>query len=520
MGTKCFFPTDEVEEDEALPRVAKGVFSSGKSKMEQESAINLLKVIGVRHVGEAEQVESILKQRYINTKFSPSISDLNRFIALVETDPTRAAIFKDYWIFKTEGGKWGLPGQVYIDVPYLETGLSVYYKLLGEEADRSALLQDYKGKCYSTERLINFARKVGVVSELVIDEVSCESNPDAANLFQRAPGRNGRSRYRVDKDHMIAGLDQILEREDEQLSLLVWQTCVNAKKPDWIKAHYRNNMSSPCNEAPSQLVVLLRNKMWIPQKGCAFVRPAEAARDRLPDGFAFDPGWLWLSAIQFGESIEKQSAESRRKREVATELGFSDDDSLTDAKWFAELDPVERKRFKAQYESKHHTELPEHEPTNPERRAYRVQEEAAEAPERRTEMRARSVSVGRESVKKDTDPYLRQQYTNSEDETICQVCKAALPFKLPDGSYYLEAVEFLPGLKRRHYQNYLVLCPNHAAMFQHANGSRDKLMDLFLDSDGNDLEVILAEESSSIYFTMTHVTDIQAVILADKTSGG
>ncbi len=521
VGSKCFFPSDEVEVDEGMPRVARGVFSSGKQKIEQESAINLLKALGVRHVGEAEQVESILKQRYRSPNFSPSISDINRFIALVETDATRAALFKDYLIFKVKGGKWGMPRQVYIDLPYLGTGLGVYYSALGEKADRSALAIDYQENIVSTKRLLDFARKVGVVAELKIDEVSCDSNPDAANLVHRAPGRNGRSNYRIDKDYMITGLDQILDREDEQLSRLVWQTCViNSKNPQWIKAQYRNRMNSPCNEAPSQLVVLLRNMMWIPQRDCAFVRPADAARDRLPDGFAFDPGWSWLSAIQFGESIAKQSAESRRQREVAMELGFNDDDSLNDAKWFAELDPDERKRFKTQYESKHYTELPENEPTNPDRRVNRVQEEAAEAPERRSEKRTRSVSVGRESVKKDTDPYLRQQYTNTDDETICQVCKAALPFKLSDGSYYLEAVEFLPGLKRRHYQNYLVLCPNHAAMFQHANCSRDMMMDLFLDIEGSDLEVILAEESASIYFTKTHVTDIKAVISADDTGEG
>ena len=240
----------------------------------------------------------------------------------------------------------------------------------------------------------------------------------------------------------------------------------------------------------------------------------------MPNGFAFDPGWPWLKAIQFGESIAKQSAETRRKREVAKELGFKDEDSLNDAKWFAELDPEERQRFKVGYENRHRAELPEHEPVNPGRRADRVQQEALEAPERRTEMRTRAVSVGRESVKKDTDPYLRQQYTNSDGEAICQVCKTVLPFKLADGSYYLEAVEFLPELKRRHYQNYLALCPNHAAMFQHANDSRDLMKDLFLDMEGNELEVILADENASIYFTETHIVDIKAVISADDAGKG
>jgi len=38
---------------------------------------------------------------------------------------------------------------------------------------------------------------------------------------------------------------------------------------------------------------------------------------------------------------------------------------------------------------------------------------------------------------------------------ICQVCKAPLPFKLDDGSYYFEKVEFIEELKKRHLENYL-----------------------------------------------------------------
>ena len=82
--------------------------------------------------------------------------------------------------------------------------------------------------------------------------------------------------------------------------------------------------------------------------------------------------------------------------------------------------------------------------------------------------------------RKDTEPYLLQQYTNDDGVMICQVCKKALPFKLADGRYFFEAVEFLPELMKHHYQNYLVLCPNHAAMYQYANEAAELMKDLFL----------------------------------------
>ena len=98
------------------------------------------------------------------------------------------------------------------------------------------------------------------------------------------------------------------------------------------------------------------------------------------------------------------------------------------------------------------------------------------------------------------------------------MCKKALPFKLADGNYYFEAVEFLQDLKKHHHQNYLTLCPNHAAMYMHANGSKGTMKDLFLGLNGNELEIVLADEGASIYFTRTHITDLRVVIETDDSN--
>ena len=101
---------------------------------------------------------------------------------------------------------------------------------------------------------------------------------------------------------------------------------------------------------------------------------------------------------------------------------------------------------------------------------------------------------------------------------ICQVCKGPLPFKLDDGSDYFEKVEFLKDLRKRHYQNYLALCPNHAAMFQHANGSEELIREMFSEIAGNELEVVLAQQDATIYFTKTHIADLRSVLEAEKSS--
>ncbi|MBK5964240.1 hypothetical protein CCR95_09110 [Thiocystis minor] len=516
VGNQCFFPDAEEVHDELLPRVAVEIYTSGNNKTEQETAKKLLEKIGVREVGEPEQVEALLQQRYvIDDEFDPRISDIKRFMALVENRPECSILFKDYWIFKNEDGNWCRPGHMYLDVPYSDSGLGAYYLAIKKIERRFALSGDYKEQKISIRRLVAFSRKLGVVDDLYIHEVSCNENPDVKNLVWKAPGNI--TSYKIDRDFTIPGLGGILKNQCECLSRLVWKACANPKNQDWTKAIYRNNSSYPLREAPSQLAVLLTKSKWIPQKEGGFVRPRDADRDLLPDGFAFDSGWSWLEAIHFGEEISKVSADSRRRREIAKQLGFDDDESLKDAKWFAELDSGERSRLKQEYKNRRQIELPERTPDNSERRVTRVQEQASEAPERLTEQRTRSVSIAREAVKKETDPYLRAQYTNSDGEMICQVCKTALPFKLSDGSHYFEAVEFLPGLKKRHYQNYLSLCPNHAAMYKYANGTTEKMRDFFLAIEANEMDVMLAEEDATIYFTRTHIIDLNALIKMDDS---
>ena len=93
--------------------------------------------------------------------------------------------------------------------------------------------------------------------------------------------------------------------------------------------------------------------------------------------------------------------------------------------------------------------------------------------------------------------------------------KMFFPSGSTTGRNFLEAVELLPELNRRHYQNYLCLCPNHSAMFRFANGSKQSLTDSIAQQTGNQVPVVLANQEVTIYFTKAHLADLQAVIKAD-----
>ena len=524
-GNECFFPTEEVREDPLLPRVAEGTFTSGRGKAEQGRARKFLEAVGVREVGEYEQVEAILKQRYARDAKTPSKrvheKDLRRFISLVQENPKTAAIFSNHRIFEREDGKWTCPGQVYLDAPYANTGLHAFFRRPHDDEDEGrpvALADRYLKIRVAREAFAEFAKNVGAHTRLVVDWQSTHFHRISDGLRQDYRRYGVRLTHTgIDEDWTISELESVLGNPTEALSRLVWTTLmrVNARV---LGARFRPNRQYTTRVERSTLVLILRELSWLPQGGGNFVPPAEASQDLLPEGFPFDFGSRWIKEIGFGEESAKRVEERRRTREIAIELGFDDAVALDDAKRFAELAPDTRRRILEEHEST--ADLPNHKPGDPKRRTETVREQARDAPERTTEERTRTVSVNREAVKKEkTVPYLRGLYTNADGVTICQVCKGTLPFKLADGTFYFESVEFLPELEKHHHQNYLALCPNHAAMYMHANGSKETMKDTFLGLDGNECEVLLAEETTTLYFNNAHILDLKAVIETEETEG-
>lgn len=521
VGNECFFPQDDVEHDPILPRVDARVFTSGKSKTQQGNARKFLEEVDVREVGEKEEVEAILKRRYTQEAKNPAErtyrKDLKRFIALVEADPNSAELFADYSIFECADGQWARPRRVFLDQPFTDTGLTTYYEALETDTKRVALAGSYQDRGVSVAALTRFAVAVGVRTALKVVPRDCERNASWPELQMGDKVKPNNDSYgRINKDFDIPAFETLLRLRNKEAARLVWMTMKDVAKHEHLWAEWQRNNHSSTGQSPSQLVHRLLKNAWIPQTGGQFVPPHQADQLLLPEGFPFDAGWPWIKAIGFGQEVARKSDERRQKLAAAKQLGFSDDESLERAKQFASLPPQEQVRILADWERRATSELPDHHPANPARRAERIGNQAAVAPGRRTEERTRSVSIGLEAVKQGAEQYLRQQYTNTDGEMICQLCKCPLPFKLDDGTDYFEKVELVSDLKKRHYQNYLALCPNHAAMFQYANGSRDTMRHLFLEIEKNELDIILAQRDATIYFTSTHIADLKKVIEVDQ----
>ena len=528
IGKNCFFPSDGVEHDKAMPCVAKGIYSSGKNK---QQAREFLKKIEVREVGDKERIEAILKDRYRQEKPKRRIQDIKRFISFLKQYPQQANLFEDYSIFKLTNGKWDKPSEVYLDSPFYETGLSAYYDALGDDVQRRALSEDYKKCGISVEKIGKFAKKVGARTQLV-PEKGCIPffHPERENLRSIGYGTR-RSRYVTDEDYNIPSLYVLLNDPNLRKSQLIWNTM--SRLPSiYLKARYSPNSKSSPKIGSSSLVWELRKREWVPQiereNGKeSFVKPSEAVVELLPKGFSYERA-QWLEAVEFGKSRRDREEQERRRKERATQeyqrkeeaaksIGFA---SYERGEELARIDNENPgmidELIRRQEAEKQRPAFPQKASNNPDRRQEKVKEQLDNASDKEYEKRKRSVRTSREAVVPKID--LREQYTNDSDEMVCQICKEKMPFKKRSGEYYFEAVEALSRdyfLKEYEAQS-IALCPLCAARYKEFvirdEETMKELHRALKDSDDLEVPLKLGELETSIRFVETHRQDMKTIL--------
>ncbi len=513
IGSKCFFPTKEIEHDKIMLRVSKSVYNFNKSEG-KDKAREFLEFMGVKEVGEAEQVEAILQERYSQLSFyngslKPNISDIKRFIALINKDESKSNLFKHYHILKLSNGKWGKPSQTYIDLPFADTGLKIYYDAVGEKAQCWGLSTDYLNCGVSLEKIISFAEKIGVATSLEIKKE--EKNHDI--------------NYNIDF------LDQVLNSKNLSISKLVWKTLIKYENKADYDYLYRSKKAVKFynHKVQSDIVSTLKLYKWIPQKihqneEIEFVYPSEADSKLLPDGFQFDSGWKWVKAVEFGSSvIKRQEAQFIAEREkdivfqkteeVVKKLGFISSD---EAKEIADLKNKDPEGFKKWKERNIITaSFPNKPVTIPERRQEKIIEQFTDAPLKEYEARTRNVRVSSGAI--DKNIWLKNNYTNEDYKMVCQICKKEMPFKKRNGEYYFEAVEMLSNkyFLKEHEAQFLALCPLCAAMFKEFIKNDDNAMKKLVDDLNNSVSSeipIKLDIETTIKFVDVHWNDLRIII--------
>jgi len=516
-GKNCFFPDESSEHDKLLPRVNRGVYSSGSNKIQQDKARLLLEKIGVRVVGESEQIEAMLRMNYSqeaidNGRFNPRLKDIKRFMRFLDKEPSRSELFESAYVFQCEDGDWCLPKQIYLDEPFLGTGLSAFYDPLSDQAFCWKLSDEYKEIKASVKDVGTFAKKVGAILALNITK---------------------KTGYKW-IDYEIDNISYHLSNMSLKVSKLIWDALVKCEQSQDYSFYTRREKARVYYyyAGNSTFINMLSNHQWVPQKhpssdALHYVAPKDADSKLLPEGFTFDNGWHWLEKTSFGSNIKhqeelrhqeemKNDSEAQQNELAAKRMGFN---SSTEAVELAEAKKRDPQGFARWFAGTHKPAFPQKESPDPVRRSTKIDEEMADAQLRKYEQKSRSTRIS--SAPSDVESYLRLSYKNEEGQLICQICKDVMPFKKRNDEYYMEKVEVFSKeyLSKEHHSHYLALCPLCSAKYKEYvktdSGQMDNIRDSLVQTDCHEIPIYLDEETT-IKFVETHYTDLRDSMIGES----
>jgi len=522
-GATTCFRTGAFSADDRLSYVDERILNAGNKKEQQQDARSFLEEIGVREPNEGDEINLLLEARYSENATPPSdhehIADFKRMVVFFEKNPSHWRIFSSYKIFKviSPSCQWAKARDVYLDDPFVNTGLRHLYSInRGSASKRWPLDPIYLTSGISGDVLLSFAFQLGCQTQFdgLSLRSSCRHNPNWEYL-SRAPG--SRAGIGVDRDYVLSKESGLLiDSKHWDSALLLWNALNQSEQttPSILEARFQLTESGGPHVSKSHLVLQLSELAWVPQADGSFVKPCDASASKMPKGFTVNTGCKWMQAVGFGVEDQKREIDTAARAAQRKQLGFDTEEELKEAQDFVKLPKRERELLMASIRKSEpeSCELPVRPLRNSEVRSTRVEEQARSTPGKTSVIKPRSVQVGIEAAKQDAKTYLAGQYTNTNGQMICQACKDELPFKLPNGSYYFEAVEIIREAPKRFREGFLALCPNHAAAYQYANAHTNTMSELIATATGNEVELSLGNIETTIYFTQIHLADAKACL--------
>ena len=263
----------------------------------------------------------------------------------------------------------------------------------------------------------------------------------------------------------------------------------------------------------------LKETGWVPQESggpTTFVKPREASADYLPKGFPHETGQEWLEAIEFGVMDKKQKQEDK---ELAKEI-----DQICEAEGISRTELIRELKKPNNEETEGGTNIGgRHKPPFPEKPIAFPEEWATQFAQELGNLSLDEYNQRAEVVQAIiatayTRAWLMTNYTNDDEQMVCQICELEMPFKKRNGEYYFEAVRlFTPDEScSEHEACFLALCPDCAARFwefvQRDPKTITDLINQFVDSDGLKISLQLGELDACVRFVEWHWEAIKNIL--------
>lgn len=536
-GRTCYFPNEE--DGTTKYSFVNSVLLEHKDETTSKEIRSLLETLGVKSLGEYEEIEALLVDEYsavtlrVNTE--THLLHIKKLItywkAHSEKFPPVFAKKKLFLDNRTITTLWE-PHQLYFDKPFLDTGLGDLFndKSLQLESKKQGLWHGYA----EIRDFIPFAIALGVMDGIEIKSYSAtELQPEIFNKI------GNKSNTSEEPDYYINGLvwrDESsncylgmisLNSKNFALSKVIWKTLCRTE-PEKFEAHYLPNKSkrneSKCDlekNSSSFFIKQLKSAWWIPNRHGGFRRPDDVTKETIHPDFLYDDwdGNGALRAIGFGVKAIRRSEEYQARNQAAQNLKFKSAEEAEEAAAIVRELGIEQLRQLSANSKK--PELPESAVNNPERRRKWNQDSSANAPDRESVRRECSVQPWINEHTGRAKAYLRSLYTNSYNEFVCQCCQDKMPFKIQD-LHYFEAIKCIKDLKKRRIENRLALCPTCAAKYQYVRKTDDqelcsRIINLKTSETAPSVEIPinLAGLEYRLYFVGKHWFDLKMIIEAD-----
>lgn len=401
------------------------------------------------------------------------------------------------------------PASYYIDAPFRQTGLKNFFM---RAQNCHALWAGY-AEHFDSDLFAAFAEKTGAIADIPIRKtITSTKHPDSSVLLRYYGKR--RTDYEIDKDWVIDRLDELFNLANPAVNKVLWEGMGRAH-PQVLQACYQPNGQYPLQTAASSLVYALRETRWVLARDGALHCPRDVSAETLAEGWLTNGSNGWLTAVQFGASAANQVIEKKVRAEAAQQLGIAPE--LVEE--LHALSPVEQQELLVRIRESKATvsaSFPSDDRPVSEGRTHRAEEKARQAPPIRREVRQRTLRTS--SDKGEVRTYLSEKY-HLDGQLYCQMSHQPMPFNLPSGDPFFEAVEFL-ALETENAANYLCLSPTCAAEFNYALQTDEETLRARIQAlDANlpeeqltiQIEVPLLQHRS-LRFRRSHLIDLQAVL--------
>ena len=277
--------------------------------------------LGIKEYSLASEMKD-LAILMMTKKLPVDKSYLNRMLTLAKYDRSHPGEidFGQYAIFpykSSRGVRRTKASDLVVGKPYIREG-----QLLASATGRMPIWEGLIDILNESDinTILEFAVRYGAIGEPVVVQQPATAHRDFRRCLyvEGKPGRRD-SNY----DYTIPGLDEILKRRSTRLSKLIWSAILSCKYDDEVVyAEYSTGNRSFVNRCDSSLILMLRERAWVPGIDGKLYPPENIAISDIHPDLQYDKHNVILKALRFGTGTKKREKTIKEIEKLAAKQGL------------------------------------------------------------------------------------------------------------------------------------------------------------------------------------------------------